>query len=243
MEILIANQKGHRTLHFSPIGYAEKIISNELGNQFIKESDRTTFEFVGSDLENDLDAVISNSIKQKIKSLGIGVEVTSSMFKLKSMSDIESISFHNCTIDYKLFPVFDNVKYLTIGDSMKMDLSFSHFPNLVDVTFLSVKTFKGKILDEFESVKKLILWYENKKSNDILEKFPKLKEFWINNGSVVELDITQNSYLEILELHRCIKLEKVIVPARNSLKKVIVEASNKLDDSNFHDMKIEFRRW
>ncbi|MGE6397379.1 hypothetical protein [Chryseobacterium scophthalmum] len=242
MEIIISNQKGHRALLFFPIGYAEKIISNELKNKFIKKSDRTIFEFIGSNLESDLDVAISIAIEQGIKSVGIGVGITSDIYKLSKLN-IESISFHNCIIDYKLFPEFDKVKYLTIGDSVKVDISFSNFPNLVDITFLSVKTFKVKILDKFEKVEKLILWYENKKSNDILKKFPKLKEFGINNGSIVELDITQNPNLEILELHRCIKLEKVIVPSGNSLKKVIVEASNKLDDSNFHDMKIEFRRW
>jgi hypothetical protein len=234
MEIVIANQKGHKTLLFSPIGYVDKIVSDESRNEFIKESDRTNFEFVGNCLESNLDVAVSIAIKQKIKNIGIGISIASSMSKLSELN-IESISFDSCIIDYKSFPVFDMVKYLTIGNSVKMDISFSYLPNLVDITFLSVKTFKGKILDKIESVEKLILWYENKKSNEILSMFPNLKEFYIYNGSIVELDLSANPLLERLQLHRCIKLEKVILNPTTQLKDVIVEACKKLDAGNLGD--------
>jgi hypothetical protein len=164
-----------------------------------------------------------------------------SIKEIFSKYKFKTVAFHETTSD--LSDVVLDVKHLIVGDNSKINLSSKNFKNLNEITFLSVKNFKGKILDEFKEVEKLILWYENKKSNLILEKFPRLKEFWINNGSIVELDVTKIPLLEILELHRCIKLEKVTVASKNSLKKVVVEASNKLDASNFLNMKIDFRRW
>lgn len=142
----------------------------------------------------------------------------------------ETVAFHETTAD--LSDIVLDVDHLIVGDKSKINLSEKNFKNLEEITFLSVKTFKGKILDKFESVKKLILWYENKKSNNILESFPNLKEFYIYNGSIVELDLSENPHIERLQLHRCIKLEKVILPTNIHLKKVIVEACNKLDTSN-----------
>lgn len=234
MEIIISNQKGHRTLLFSPIGYADRIISNEARNEFVKESDRTKFEVVGSNIDSDLDEIISIATKQRIKSVGIKVNINSNMSKLSNLN-IESISFDNCAIDYKLFPVFNSVQNLNIGDFVKMDIDFCYFPNLVDISFLSVKTFKGRIMNKIESVEKLILWYENKKSNVILSMFPNLKEFYIYNGSIVELNLMENPLLERLQLHRCTKMEKVVLNPSIQLKKVVVEACKKLDVSNLGD--------
>ncbi|MEA1849675.1 hypothetical protein U9K52_12190 [Chryseobacterium sp. MHB01] len=142
----------------------------------------------------------------------------------------ETIAFHESTID--LSNVIFDAKHLIVGDKSKINLSSNNFKNLKEITFLSVKTFKGKILDKFKKVEKLILWYENQKSNIILENFPNLKEFYIYNGSIVQLDLTENSLIERLQLHRALKLEKVILPQKVHLKRVVVEACNKLDTSN-----------
>lgn len=176
---------------------------------------------------------ISEIENYNIKDIGfykIDNDYFQSIKEIFSKYNFEAIAFHETTAD--LSDIVLDVEHLIVGDKSKINLSEKNFKNLKEITFLSVKTFKGKILDKFETVEKLILWYENKKSNDVLENFPKLKEFWINNGSIVELDITQNLYLEILELHRCLKMEKVILPTDIHLKKVIVEACNKLDTSN-----------
>jgi hypothetical protein len=62
--------------------------------------------------------------------------------------------------------------------------------------------------------------------------FPNLKEFYIYNGSIVQLDLTENPLIERLQLHRALKLEEVILPPTIHLKRVVVEACNKLDTSN-----------
>lgn len=142
----------------------------------------------------------------------------------------ETIAFHETMAD--LSDVVLDVQHLIVGEKSKISLSEKNFKNLKEITFLSVKTFKGKILDRFKDVKKLVLWYENQKSNIILENFPNLKEFYIYNGSIIELNLIENPYIERLQLHRCIKMEKVVLSPKIHLKKVIVEACNKLDTSN-----------
>lgn len=162
---------------------------------------------------NEVDNVYFQKIKGIISKYKLGV-----------------IAFHETTID--LSDVELNVEHLIIGDKSKIDLSSKNFINLKEITFLSVKTFKGKILDAFDTVKKLVLWYENKKSNDILLHFNHLKDFHIYNGSIQELDLTNNVEIEKLELHRCLKLEKVLLKSGQHLEHVTVEASNKLDTTN-----------
>lgn len=176
---------------------------------------------------------ISDFSKYEIRGLGFE-KVDNKYFQtIKSIFSelkLEVISFYESNID--LSDVLIDVQHLLIGDKSKVNLSDKNFKNLEEITFLSVKTFKGKISDKFENVKKLTLWYENQKSNIILEQFPNLEEFYIYNGSIVELNLTESPLIERLQLHRCLKMEKVILPPTIHLKKVIVEACNKLDTSN-----------
>ncbi|MGD1319266.1 hypothetical protein [Chryseobacterium sp. 2R14A] len=171
--------------------------------------------------------------KYKIKSFGfekVNNDYFQSIKEIFSKYHFEAVAFHETTAD--LSDVILDTEHLIIGDKSKINLSEKNFKNLKEITFLSLKTFKGKILDKFEKVEKLILWYENQKSNIILENFPNLKEFYIYNGSIVELNLTENQSIERLQLHRCTKLEKVVLPPKIQLKKVIIEACNKLDTSN-----------
>ncbi|UFH33308.1 hypothetical protein LNP04_06205 [Chryseobacterium sp. C-71] len=182
--------------------------------EFIKTSitDLNKYEIKGFGFDN-----VDNTYFQSIKEV---------FAKYK----FETIAFHETTAD--LSDVVLDVEHLVVGQKSKINISEKNFKNLKEITFLSVKTFKGKILDKFKTVEKLILWYENQKSNTILENFPNLKEFYIYNGSIMELNLTENPHIEKLQLHRCIKLEKVILPPSMQLKKVIVEACNKLDTYN-----------
>ncbi len=163
----------------------------------------------------------------------VSAEYFEGIKEIISKFKFEAIAFHETTID--LSDVILDVEHLIIGDKSKINLSSKNFKNLKEITFLSVKTFKGKLLDTFDTVKKLILWYENKKSNEILLHFNHLKEFYIYNGSIPELDLTHNVEIERLQLHRCLKLEKVLLKPGHNLDYVIVEASNKLDISNLGD--------
>ncbi|MFH6951462.1 hypothetical protein ACHRV6_23450 [Flavobacterium sp. FlaQc-51] len=104
---------------------------------------------------------------------------------------------------------------------MKVNLLERNFIGLDEITFLSVKTFKGKILESFIDVKKMILWYESSKSNNILKLFPNLIELQIYNGNLVNLFLTENQKLKKLQLHNLPKLE--IVKKPDGLEELIVE--------------------
>ncbi len=159
-----------------------------------------------------------------------------SIKKLFSKYLFEVIAFHETTAD--LSDTVINVEHLVVGDKSKFNLSENSFKNLKEVTFLSMKTFKGKIFDKFQEVEKLVVWHENQKSNTILENFPNLKELHIYNGSIVELNLNENQKIEQLELYRCTKMEKIILPPITHLKKVIIKDCKKLDTSNLHEIRI-----
>lgn len=176
---------------------------------------------------------LSNLDQYTVKGIGFD-KVDDTYFQnikyIFSKYEFEVIAFHRSNVNIDNIKI--NTKNLIIGNSSKINFGSEHFSNLKEISFLSVKTFKGRILDKINSVEKLILWYENKKSNEILLSFPNLKEFYIYNGTIIELNLTKNPLLEKLQLHRCTKLENVIVHPEHCLKKVIVESSNKLDTGN-----------
>jgi hypothetical protein len=171
--------------------------------------------------------------KLKIKDLGfekISNEYFQQFATIFSKHEFETVSFHDSIIELSDVPL--RAKHLIIGDNSKINLSVKNFENLEELTFLSLKTFKGKILDSIPSVKKIIIWYENNKANSTLSKFPNLVELWINNGSLTELVLTENPALKTLHLNRCTKLEIIKLRTNQLLETVVVEGSKKLDTSN-----------
>lgn len=143
---------------------------------------------------------------------------------------LESVAFHETIANLSGIKI--KAKHLVVGEKSKIDLSSEFFQDVKEITFLSVKTFKGKMKDKFDSVEKVILWYENNKANEIISHFPNLRYFQINNGSLDQLDLSNNTMLESLQLHLCTKLEKVKIAKGHELKEVLVERCKKLDLSN-----------
>lgn len=135
------------------------------------------------------------------------------------MYSFQVVSIHNSTLDLKEVEI--NTRHLIIGDKVKVNLLERNFSGLDEITFLSVKTFKGIIQEPFIYVKKMILWYENSKSNDILKLFPNLIELQIYNGNLVALILKENQKLKKLELHNLPKLQTVQKP--DNLEELIVE--------------------
>jgi hypothetical protein len=171
--------------------------------------------------------------KLKINDLGfekIANEYFQQFATIFSKHEFETVSFHDSVIELSEGTL--RAKQLIIGDNSKINLSVKNFANLEEITFLSLKTFKGKILDYIPSVKKMVIWYENNKANSILSKFSNLVELWINNGNLTELVLTENSALKTLHLNRCAKLEVVKLKTNQLLETVVVEGSKKLDTSN-----------
>lgn len=137
-----------------------------------------------------------------------------------SKYSFQIVAIHNSIIDLEGVEI--NTRHLVIGDKVKVNLLERNFMGLDEITFLSVKTFKGIILERFIDVKKLILWYENSKSNDILKLFPNLIELQIYNGNLVDLFLTENRKLKKLQLHNLPKLQRVEIKP-DDLDELIVE--------------------
>ncbi|WP_300691575.1 hypothetical protein [Chryseobacterium sp.] len=175
---------------------------------------------------------ISDFSKYVIRGIGF-TKVDNTYFQtIKSVfSDFKfnSLAFHNSTIDLSSITI--DVRELFIGEKSKMDISAKNFKNLEEITFLSVKTFKGKVLDQFVTVNKAVLW-DSTKTSALTEMFPNLKELTINKGGLMELDLRNNKNLERLDIHLCSKLEKILLPDNHKLNEVLIENCKNLDLSN-----------
>ena len=175
---------------------------------------------------------ISDFSKYEIRGIGF-TKVDNSYFQtIKSIfSDFNfnSVAFHNSTVDLSNITI--NVRELFIGEKSKIDISAKNFRNLEEVTFLSIKSFKGKILDQFDTIKKAVLW-DSTKTSSFPEMFPNLIELTINKGGLTELDLRNNKHIEKLDVHYCTKLEKILLPDDHKLNDVFIENCKNLDISN-----------
>ena len=142
---------------------------------------------------------------------------------------LEAVAFHESSVD--LLDVVIDVQHLLIGEKSKMDISAKNFKNLSEVTFLSIKSFKGKVLDQFDTVKKAVFW-DSTKTFSFPEMFPNLTELTINKGGLTELDLRNNKDLEKLGVHYCTKLEKILLPNHHKLNDVFIENCKNLDITN-----------
>lgn len=142
----------------------------------------------------------------------------------------EGVAFHHTNID--LSGINIDTDHIVIGDNCNLNLSSLSIKNLNEITFLSLKTFKGTIMDKIDSVKKITLWYTGAKSNTFLSIMPNLEVVEINHGSMISLDLLGNASIRILQLHYCRKLEKVLLNPRHNFEKVIIEGCKNLDLSN-----------
>jgi hypothetical protein len=175
---------------------------------------------------------ISDFSKYEIRGIGF-TKVDNSYFQtIKNVfSDFKfkSLAFHDSTVD--LSNVTINVQELFIGEKTKMDISAKNFKNLEEVTFLSIKSFKGKIPDQFDTVRKAVFW-DSTKTSSFPEMFPNLIELTVNKGGLTELDLRNNKKLEKLGVHYCTKLEKILLPDDHKLNDIFIENCKNLDISN-----------
>lgn len=175
---------------------------------------------------------VSDLNKYEITEIGfdkIDDEYFKGLKEIFSQLQLKTISFHGSVLD--LSGVVINVKELFIGEKSKINLSSNNFKNLEEITFLSLKTYKGKILNKFDTVKKAVLW-DTTKTSTLLEMFPNLVELTINKGSLIELDLRNNKELEKIGIHYCTKLERVLLYDDHKLQEIFVENCKNLDVSN-----------
>ncbi|WP_160139810.1 hypothetical protein [Chryseobacterium sp. c4a] len=176
---------------------------------------------------------ISDFSRYEIEGIGL-VQIENDCFQaikeIFSNFKFKSVAFHESNIE--LADVVIDAQHLVIGDRSKVNVSEKNFQNLEEITFLALKTYKGKVLTILNSVKKIAMWYEGKKSNTILSKFPELKELHCFNGSEIQLDIRENKCIERLELANFPKLEHILLDHDHIIKELKIENCKKLDISN-----------
>ncbi|UIR57827.1 hypothetical protein LZQ00_08395 [Sphingobacterium sp. SRCM116780] len=146
-----------------------------------------------------------------------------------SKINLKAVAFHESNID--LSDVVIDVQHLLIGDKSKVNLKMENFKNLKEVTFLEIKTYKGKVLNQLSTVKKAVLW-DSTQTSLLHEMLPNLIELTVNKGSLTELDLRNHKHLEKLDIHYCTKLEQVLLYKDHKLQNVMIENCKKLDISN-----------
>lgn len=142
----------------------------------------------------------------------------------------EGVAFHNCAIN--LTGICIDTEHLVVGDSCKINFTKENFKNLKEITFLSMKSYKGRIIYNISYVKKITAWYVGLKSELVLSLMPNLEELVINHGSMTTLDLLANPKLRVVGLHYCRKLEKVVINSEQKIEKVVVENCKNLDINN-----------
>lgn len=159
---------------------------------------------------------IQNELFQFIKDIFLGLK-------------LKTVVFHESSVD--LSDTIIDVQHLLIGEKSKIEISSKNFKYLEEITFLSLKSFKGKVLDKFDAVKKAVLW-DSTKIFTLPEMFPNLKELTINKGSLTELDLSNHEDLEKLDVHYCSKLERILVSNNHRLNDIFIENCKNLDITN-----------
>ena len=175
---------------------------------------------------------ISSFRNYEVKSLGFD-KVENEYFQ--SIKDLfpglkfETVSFHESSID--LSNVLIDVKHLLIGEKSKFNISKNNFKGLEEITFLSIKSFKGKVITQLDTVQKAVLW-DSTKTSSLPEMFPNLIKLVINKGALTEVDLRNNKHLEKLEVHYCTKLERILLPDKHKLNEVFIDNCKNLDVNN-----------
>lgn len=121
------------------------------------------------------------------------------------LKHVEGLAIHESII---IDSAIISCTHFVLGEKVKFELRNERLNSVERITFLSLKTFKGKIIDDLIGVKHLVVW-EDKKSimNDLLKRFPNLESLYLVRTSLESLDFSANPNLINLELHDCRKLK------------------------------------
>lgn len=141
----------------------------------------------------------------------------------KSNSDKQVIAFHECK-SKEITKYYS--KHLVLGEKCFLPINVENTEIVEEITFLSLKTFKGKISSLIYNVKTLNVWNDKGKLNEIVLAFTDLRVLKIYNSDVQILDLTQFLNLVSVEIYNCKKLE-IINFSENNTANVTLENSPK----------------
>lgn len=136
---------------------------------------------------------------------------------------ITDLGIHNSVINVNLDSTL-LVDKLYIGESTTMDLDSAQI-DAKEITFLSLKTFKGFFLSKFPNVQSLTIWEDKNRINELLEVFFNIKELILTSSNVEILDFKLVMRLNNVDLRYCNKLTSIEVGAKHKIQRLIVQKS------------------
>lgn len=139
----------------------------------------------------------------------------------KNNSDNQVIAFHECK-SKEINRYY--AKHLVVGEKCILPINVENSETVEEITFLSLKTFKGKVTSLIYNVKTLNVWNDKGKLNEIVLAFIDLRVLKIYNSDVQILDLTQFLNLVSVEIYNCKKLE-IINFSENNTANVLLENS------------------
>jgi len=134
--------------------------------------------------------------------------------------EFDEVAIHECNLINVQLP---NCKHLILGIKVKLNLSNEILLSIQKITFLSLKTFRGKILNDLNNIKDLIVWDDIGFINELLKKIPYIEILQLFKTNLETLDISLNHHLCLLELYNSKKLKRLEFTKDNMPNKISFE--------------------
>jgi len=191
---------------------------------WLNEVELNTSPSLGTEIF-DLEKDINND------SISIGFDgVEANIFRyviehINIQRSIKILAIHNSDIEIDL-TLSLNLDHLIIGLNNNINMSKWNI-NAREITFYSLKTFKGILPNSFSIVEKLTVWDDKNRINDLLKLFVLITELKITNSNIEELDLKSLKQLKMAHLAHLNKLVNIEIPSPNKLERIIVEKCKK----------------
>lgn len=175
-------------------------------------------------------AEIFNLEDIKFKSISIGFDAVDAKTFQSVMDWVES---HKCSIsdmgisECNLTNISKKKLYLNrlaIEENVYMNLSDFEF-RVLEVHFLSLKTFKGNFTSDFSSVEKLIVWHDKDKSDELVQQFKNITSLSITHSNVQKLSFLHLKNISRIELAYCRNLKSIFFdPSQKAIRLMVTKS-------------------
>lgn len=145
--------------------------------------------------------------------------------EVSTLNTIKELAIHNSKIHVD-FTATLSIDHLYIGEKVALDLHASQIESK-EVTFLNLKTFKGRVLSKFPATESLTVWYDRDNINKLIESFYNVQKLVVTHCNVEMLDLGLLSRLTVINLAYCRNLTKINVLEKHSLEIITVQTSKK----------------
>jgi len=141
--------------------------------------------------------------------------------KMMNKRTINDMGIHDCNLNIKSDFCL-TLNHLYIGNNVNINMTLW---NIIvnEVTFLSLKTFKGCFPPSIPSVRELTIWDDKNGVNEYLKVFSNISKLSLTNSNIEVLDLKLVLKLKEAHLAYCRKLKNVEVNEKNEIVKIIVK--------------------